>query len=727
MGIIKEITLTKTLAGLFIICLMSLPARAQYGSGTGEPNDPYLIYTAEQMNEIGANRKEWDKHFKLMADIDLSLYAGRDFNIIGRNMNNAFKGVFDGNGKNISNFIYSSTSGSYTGIFGYVRDTDAEIMNLGLIDPNIEGGSGSGVGALAGWIYEGRITNCYVKGGSVSSKKWIGGLVGNNRRGIINDCYSTCSVSGNELAGGLVGYNNGKIDNCSAAGIVSGDKQIGGLTGHNSGTITNSQATGEISGDERDVGGLAGRNSGNITHCYSTGMVSAYERYVGGLVGNNSGTIDNCSAQGDIHGVESVGGLTGRNSGAISGSCSSGSVSGEGDIGGLVGSNTDIIMNCYSLVGVTGIEHVGGLVGINTWPGKINNCYSAGCVTGTTDVGGLLGFNDEAVIRTSFWDIQISSQNDMCGRQVHGIGCNDANGKTTAEMQTESTFLNAGWDFVAETANGADNIWSICDGLNYPELARQFLIGDFDGDSRVTFVDFAVFASRWLQSDSGFFWCRGADLTNDGKVDLSDLEEFAENWLAEGIRSSMEADSILIVDDFENYNDLDPGTPESNRIFDIWLDGYDNSATNGSLVGHANPPYAEQSIVHGGRQSMPYSYSTFFKFSKVELPLNPPQDWIEEGAEILSLWFRGDSSNAAAPMAFVVNGSSAVYHDNPNAARIDAWTEWTIELQAFANVDLSNVNSIAICFGYENNIQAGGSGVMYFDDILLYRPAPREP
>ena len=72
---------------------MSLPAGAKYGGGTGGPNDPYLIYTAEQMNEIGANRKEWDKHFKLMADIDLSAYAERDFKIIGRGMNNAFKGV----------------------------------------------------------------------------------------------------------------------------------------------------------------------------------------------------------------------------------------------------------------------------------------------------------------------------------------------------------------------------------------------------------------------------------------------------------------------------------------------------------------------------------------------------------------------------------------------------------------------------------------------------------
>ena len=47
--------------------LFNSPTHAQYGGGSGEPNDPYLIYTAEQMNEIGLHEYDWDKHFKLMA------------------------------------------------------------------------------------------------------------------------------------------------------------------------------------------------------------------------------------------------------------------------------------------------------------------------------------------------------------------------------------------------------------------------------------------------------------------------------------------------------------------------------------------------------------------------------------------------------------------------------------------------------------------------------------
>jgi len=77
-------------------------------------------------------------------------------------------------------------------------------------------------------------------------------------------------------------------------------------------------------------------------------------------------------------------------------------------------------------------------------------------------------------------------------------------------------------------------------------------------------------------------------------------------------------------------------------------------------------------------------------------------------------------------------GSAVVYHDDPSAAQIDTWTEWTIDLSApggFAaqGVNLANVNTISIGFGDKNNLQAGGSGIVFFDDIRLYRPAEPEP
>ena len=87
-------------------------------------------------------------------------------------------------------------------------------------------------------------------------------------------------------------------------------------------------------------------------------------------------------------------------------------------------------------------------------------------------------------------------------------------------------------------------------------------------------------------------------------------------------------------------------------------------------------------------------------------------------------------SNYPDPMYVTVANSTGtpaiVYHDDPNAATIDTWTQWIIPLQKFADqgVNLMNVDSIAIGFGDKNNLQAGGSGAVFFDDIGVGRSAP---
>ena len=68
---------------------------------------------------------------------------------------------------------------------------------------------------------------------------------------------------------------------------------------------------------------------------------------------------------------------------------------------------------------------------------------------------------------------------------------------------------------------------------------------------------------------------------------------------------------------------------------------------------------------------------------------------------------------------------AVVTHDDPGAVTIDAWTEWVIPLQAFADqgVNLGDIDKIAIGLGLESGVPVtGGSGSMYFDDIQLYRP-----
>jgi hypothetical protein len=153
-----------------------MPVQAQYGGGSGTAENPFLIFTAEQINAIGANQGDWDKHFRLMADIDLSNYKGTDFNIIGYFVglnspeNKPFTGVFDGNGKKILNFSYTSKGVSNIGLFGYVDDPNAQIIELGLINPNIDIDIDTGteepvgskcVGSLVGYFWSGTITNCY--------------------------------------------------------------------------------------------------------------------------------------------------------------------------------------------------------------------------------------------------------------------------------------------------------------------------------------------------------------------------------------------------------------------------------------------------------------------------------------------------------------------------------------------------------------------------------------
>ncbi|NQT01338.1 MAG: hypothetical protein HQ580_04920 [Planctomycetes bacterium] len=73
------------------------------------------------------------------------------------------------------------------------------------------------------------------------------------------------------------------------------------------------------------------------------------------------------------------------------------------------------------------------------------------------------------------------------------------------------------------------------------------------------------------------------------------------------------------------------------------------------------------------------------------------------------------------------NGTTGVsYHDNTEVTLLNTWKEWRIDLQLFADqgIDLTNIKKISIGIGDKSNPQPGGTGVMYFDDIRLYRPIP---
>jgi hypothetical protein len=75
-------------------------------------------------------------------------------------------------------------------------------------------------------------------------------------------------------------------------------------------------------------------------------------------------------------------------------------------------------------------------------------------------------------------------------------------------------------------------------------------------------------------------------------------------------------------------------------------------------------------------------------------------------------------------MYVVLNDSAVVYNDDPNAVLLDEWTLWSIDLQDFAGqgISLNSVNSMTIGFGNRENPIAGGEGLIFIDDIRLYRP-----
>ncbi len=210
-----------------------------------------------------------------------------------------------------------------------------------------------------------------------------------------------------------------------------------------------------------------------------------------------------------------------------------------------------------------------------------------------------------------------------------------------------------------------------------------------------------------LTWDTTYYW-RVDELNTDGTTSKGGLWSFSTG-------------AFLLVDDFETYNDIDPPNPASNRIFDKWIDGFATPTTNGALVGNNLPPYAGQTVVHGGSQSMPYSYSNNLKTSEATLTLVYPRNWTEEGVTKLSLWFRGDPANAAEKMYVALNGGTPVYHADSKAAQIATWTEWVINLQTLQGVTLNNLNTITIGFGTKGSPAAGGSGTVYFDDIRLNR------
>lgn len=448
--------------------------------GLGTDEQPYLVQDA---NDLGTVWFEPEASYRLTASIDLS-GTGWSVPVIPW-----FDGTLDGNGCVIRNL---HIRGGWR--LGLVGETGpgAGIANLALeaVDVN---GTGSYIGGLVG-RNQGDIA-ASSSTGAVAGVYYIGGLLGDNA-GRVVDSSAEGEISGRGSVGGLAGRSWGVVDSCHGAGRIVGNGQVGGLVGRNEGDIVESHSEADVcstngEATDSDFGGLVGRHSGwvierlggvvevrvgSISGSSATGTVSGGSS-VGGLVGTSSGaTVETSHSAAAVDGRQLVGGLVGYNSGDVATSYASGPVSGDRRVGGLAGLNDGSIVDSYSTGAISGNEDVGGLVGCNVdlviggyvLKGKIATCYSVGTVIGSTAIGGLVGAGRTDYVTACFWDTETSGQSTSLAGE----------GRTTAEMQTAGTFLDAGWDFADETANGEEDTWWIVEGQDYPRLWWEAEVAD---------------------------------------------------------------------------------------------------------------------------------------------------------------------------------------------------------------------------------------------------------
>jgi len=189
-------------------------------------------------------------------------------------------------------------------------------------------------------------------------------------------------------------------------------------------------------------------------------------------------------------------------------------------------------------------------------------------------------------------------------------------------------------------------------------------------------------------------------------------------------------EEFAAIDDMESYtDDVDAGT----TIYQTWIDGLTDPAKGGSQVGYDVSPFAEQGVVHGGRQSLPLRYDNAAApfYSEAERTFASPQDWTAHGGDTLCVYFQGraaSAGNSAEGLYLTVKDSSGksktVAHPDGAATTATTWQQWKIPLSEFAagGVKVTAVKTLAIGVGNKAAPAAGGTGTVFLDDIGFGRP-----
>ena len=297
-----------TAALCIVISLLPLPAGADMEVITISSVNEFKEFTEKCVyDEYSRNRR-----FVLANDIDLSGHKVQSAEI--------FCGVFEGGGHSIKN-VMLSVEGDNKGLFGAVSK-EGEIHDLNVTgtitvtDKKDDGTTTSTLKQRAGAL----LNRVDIKIDELEdSAKAAGGIVGYNEGKIVNCSYGG-TISGKTQVGGIAGSNalTGIIDSCANGAQIKGDKESGGICGYNEGRIKVSKNTGKIcpEPDEKtnSAGGICGNNEGAVVGCINEGEIGgeSFGDNVGGICGTQSGEVRECTNNGYVEGRRSVGGIVGR-------------------------------------------------------------------------------------------------------------------------------------------------------------------------------------------------------------------------------------------------------------------------------------------------------------------------------------------------------------------------------------------------------------------------------
>ncbi len=223
-----------------------------------------------------------------------------------------------------------------------------------------------------------------------------------------------------------------------------------------------------------------------------------------------------------------------------------------------------------------------------------------------------------------------------------------------------------------------------------------------DGSAVVATVSEPSYDPGILELDTSYFW------------KVNEVNELGAPPVYEGEVWAFLTPDHLMIDDFERYT-----SKEGLRIWEYWVDGFENQAENGGVVGNGDE--AEKTVVYEGSQSMPFTYNnTLAPKSEVTRFFDPALDLSQGGAADLQLQLAGDPNNGAAPMYVVLVDKAGkeitIDHPDPAATTIDTWELWAIPLSELSAVDVTGIDSITV--GVD---AAGVQGKVCIDAIRTYK------